>query len=182
MMKYFLNLILVITVCYTAFAISGPTANRQPSTANRQPSTVTDTTSFNRPAFYKAMQGNNKELVNAQLAELKSLEPKNAQNAFLGSMIMKKAGLGGSPPTKLHLFKEGHKMLEAAILEDPNNAEFRFLRLMIQENAPGVLGYKNNEEKDCEIIRKSYKSLPPDLQHVIADYNKKSKFLKLEVS
>jgi hypothetical protein len=188
MMKYFLNLIVVITVCINAFAISRSSVNRQPSTVNRQPSTVirqpssADTTSFNRPAFYKAMQGNNKELVNAQLTELKSLEPKNAQNAFLGAMTMKKAGLGGSPPAKLHLFKEGHKMLEAAILEDPNNAEFRFLRLLIQENAPGVLGYKNNEEKDCEMIRKSYKSLPPDLQHVIADYNKKSKLLKLEVS
>jgi hypothetical protein len=97
-------------------------------------------------------------------------------------MTMKKAGFGGSPPAKLHLFKEGHKMLEMAIRQDPDNAEFRFLRLLIQENAPGVLGYKNNEEMDSEIIRKSYKSLPPDLQHVIADYNKKSKFLKLEVS
>ncbi|HSZ33677.1 MAG TPA: hypothetical protein VK772_10200 [Puia sp.] len=188
-MKYFLNFILVITICNTAFAISSVIRsrtceiNRQPFPRVRDhPSSVLDTTSLNRPAFYKAMQGNNKELVNAQLTELKTLEPKNAQNAFLGTMTMKKAGLGGSPSAKLHLFKEGHKMLEAAIMEDPNNAEFRFLRLLIQENAPGILGYRNNEEKDCEIIRKSYKSLPPDLQHVIADYSKKSKFLKLEVS
>ena len=128
------------------------------------------------------MQAENKELVNAQLTELKSVGPKITQDAFMGTMTMKKAGLGGSPVTKLHLFKEGHKLLEAAILQDPNNAEFRFLRLMIQENAPGILGYKGSEEKDSEFIRKSYKSLPPDLQHVIADYNKKSKVLKLEVS
>src|SRR5579862_1884487 len=105
MMKYFLNLIVIITVCSNAFAISRSSVIGQPSTVNRQPSTVIDTTSSNRPAFYKAMQGNNKELVNAQLTELKSLEPKNAQNAFLGTMIMKKAGLGGSPSAKLHLFK-----------------------------------------------------------------------------
>jgi hypothetical protein len=158
------------------------TVNRIPSTVIRQPSTSNDTSSFNRSAFYKAMQGNNKEMINAQLTELKSLEPKNAQNAFLGAMNMKKASMGGSPMAKLHIFKEGHKMLESAILQDPANVEFRFLRLLIQENAPGVLGYKNNEETDSEIIRKSYKSLPSDLQHVIADYNKKSKFLKLEVS
>ncbi len=124
-MKYFLQLILLI--------IASITVNGHRSTVNGHRSSVIDTSfSLNRTAFYKAMQGNNKELVNTQLTELKSLEPKNVQNAFLGSMIMKKAGLGGSPPTKLHLFKEGHKMLEAAIMEDPNNVEFRFLRLLIQ--------------------------------------------------
>jgi hypothetical protein len=150
--------------------------NRQLSTANSQPPTV------NRPDFYKAMQENDKALVNAQLTDLKSVTPKNTQDAFMGTLIMKKAGMGGSPITKLHLFKEGHKLLESAILQEPNNAEFRFLRLMIQENAPGILGYKNDEEKDSEFIRKSYKSLPDDLQHAIVDYNKKSKVLKLDVS
>jgi hypothetical protein len=53
---------------------------------------------------------------------------------------------------------------------------------MVQEHAPGALGYKKDVEKDCEYIRKSYKSLPDDVQLTIADYSKKSKFLKLEVS
>jgi len=154
-----------------------------PSTVNRHRSSVIRRWSIiNRVDFYKAMQENDKALVNAQLTELKSVTPKNTQDAFTGALTMKKAGLGGSPITKLHLFKEGHKLLESAILQEPNNAEFRFLRLMIQENAPGILGYKNDEKKDSEFIRKSYKSLPNDLQHVIADYNKKSKVLKLDVS
>jgi hypothetical protein len=187
-MKYFQKLILFMIVSNVVNVYSLPTANRQPPTANDRRPTAncqrpTDTSStINRQAFYKAVQSDNKELVNAQLTELTSVTPKNTQDAFLGTMTMKKAGLGGSPITKLHLFKVGHKLLETAILQDPNNAEFRFLRLMIQENAPGILGYKSNEEKDSEFIRKSYKSLLPDLQHVIADYNKKSKVLKLEVS
>ena len=73
-------------------------------------------------------------------------------------------------------------MLEEAIKRDPDNAEFRFLRLVIQEHAPGFLGYKGNIEKDCAYIRKYYKSLPDEVQQTIADYNKKSKFLKLDVS
>ncbi len=73
-------------------------------------------------------------------------------------------------------------MLEAAIKDYPENAEFRFLRLMIQEHAPGILGYKNDLEKDSEFIQKSYKSLPDELQQIMVDYSKKSKFLKLEVS
>src|SRR5450432_382207 len=138
-------------------------------------------TDLNRPAFYKAMESDNKSLVDAQISELNSA-PANVKDAFLGAMTMRRAGIGGNPASKLKLFKQGHKLLEAAIKQDPNNAEFRFLRLMIQENAPGILGYKDDEQKDSEFIRKSYKSLPGDLQHAIVDYNKKSKVLKLDVS
>jgi hypothetical protein len=127
------------------------------------------------------MEENNKTLVNTQLEELKTA-PDDIRDAFMGAMIMKKASIGGAPSTKLHLFKEGRRMLEKAIKEDPDNAEFRFLRLMVQEHAPGALGYKNDVEKDCEFIKKSYKSLPGEVQVTIADYSKKSKFLKLEVS
>jgi hypothetical protein len=136
---------------------------------------------LNRPAYYKAMKGDNKELVNAQLKELSSAPPE-LKDAFVGAMTMKKAGIGGSPITKLHLFKVGHKLLEDAINNNPKNAEFRFLRLMIQENAPEFMGYKSDTEKDSEYIRKSYKLLPEDVQNAITDYNKKSKLLKLEVS
>jgi len=139
------------------------------------------TNDLNRAAYYKAMESESKTLVDAQISELNSA-PANVKNAFLGAMIMRKAGIGGGPSAKLKLFKQGHKLLEDAIAKDPKNAEFRFLRLIIQENAPGILGYKSDEQKDSELIRKSYKSLPEDLQKTIADYNKKSKVLKLQVS
>jgi hypothetical protein len=180
-MKFFiLNIILI---CFAGSSIAPPrsTANGQRSTKilstiNRQLSS-----DLNRQAYYKAMESDNKSLVDAQLTELNSA-PANIRNAFMGAMTMRKAGIGGNPATKLKLFKQGHKLLEAAIMQDPNNAEYRFLRLIIQENAPGILGYKSDEEKDSAFIRKSYKSLSEDLQKTIADYNKKSKVLKLHVS
>ncbi len=64
-------------------------------------------------------------------------------------------------------------MLEMAIRENPDNAEFRFLRLMVQEHAPGALGYKNDIQNDSEYIRKSYKSLPDDVQRAIARLQQK---------
>ncbi len=134
----------------------------------------------NRTAFYKAMQSDNITLVDEQISELNSTTSAT-NNAFLGAMTMRRAGIGGNPFSRLSLFYKGYKLLEASIKQDPNNAEFRFLRLMIQENAPGILGYKDDEEKDSEFIRKSYKSLPEDLQKAIADYNKISKILKLKV-
>jgi hypothetical protein len=178
-------LLLIFPVFFYGASKSGP----EPSLVSghqsgnlRQSQTIYDhiSTAFNRPAFYKAMEGNNKEQVNAELKELISA-PLDVRDAFTGAMIMKKAGLGGSPVSKLHLFREGHKMLEAAIKQDPKNAEFRLLRLIIQENSPDFLGYKNDVEEDSEYIRKSYKSLPDEVQRAIADYSKKSKFLKLQV-
>jgi hypothetical protein len=136
---------------------------------------------LNRTAFYKAMDSENKTLVDAQISALSSTTS-NLENAFLGAMTMKRAGIGGNPVSKLTRFKNGHKLLEAAIKQDPNNAEFRFLRLMIQENAPGILGYKVDEEEDSDFIRKAYNSLPEDLQKTISAYNKISKILKLQVS
>ncbi len=154
------------------------TAIEQPPTANRQRPTVTG---LNREAFYKAMEGNKKDLVNAQLEELKTA-PEEIRQAFMGAMLMKRASFSGSAGVKLRYFKQGHKMLESSIKEDPDNTEYRFLRLMVEEHAPGVLGYKEDIQEDCELIRKSYKTLPPDIQQFIVSYSKKSKFLNLDVS
>ena len=188
----------IFFTCLMSFAVASPispvighrssvieiTVNRQPSTinrllpaANRQPPTNLD-----RAAFYRAIQSENKSLVDAQIAELNSAPADVSRDAFLGAMMMRRAGFGGSAPAKLKFFKQGRRLLEGAIAGDPNNAEYRFLRLMIQENAPPALGYNKEEKNDSEMIRKSYKSLPEELQKTMADYNKKSKNLKLQVS
>ena len=138
-------------------------------------------TGYDRKSFYDAMRLDNKDLVTKQLETVRQAPPA-FKEAFEGALLMKKAGLGGSPTKKLSLFKEGHKKLEASIHREPANAEFRFLRLMIQEHAPGILGYKNDLTADSDFIRKSYQSLAPDVQHAVSDYSKKSKVLKLKIS
>jgi hypothetical protein len=180
-MKYFIFIIFLICLVESTISSPRPTAIGQRSseilsTVNRQLPTDLD-----RAAYYKAMESNSKTLVDAQISELNSA-PADVKNAFLGAMMMRKAGIGGNPASKLKLFKQGRKLLEEAIATDPKNAEFRFLRLIIQENSPGLLGYKNEVQKDSEFIRKSYNSMPEELQKTIADYNKKSKVLKLQVS
>lgn len=137
--------------------------------------------SFNRGAFYKAMQVDKMDQVNAQLDQIKTAELKD-KDAFEGALIMKKAGLSSGAGKKLKIFKSGHAKLESAIQRDPGNVEFRFLRLMVQENAPGILGYKKELDKDSELVRKGYKKLPEEVQHAVVDYNKKSKILKLQDS
>jgi hypothetical protein len=138
--------------------------------------------SFNRKAFYSVMASGNTQTVDEQINLLKNSAPTSPKDkeAFEGALLMKKAGLVSGPGRKLNLFKDGHKKLEAAIKEDDNNAEYRFLRLMIQEHAPGILGYKDDLKKDSTYIRQSYKKLPAEVQEAIINYSKVSKILKSE--
>ena len=135
--------------------------------------------SFNRKEFYAVMGSANLKNVDGQINILKTSGVAGKQ-AFEGALLMKKAALVKGPSKKLGLFKQGHKKLEAAIAADEDNGEYRFLRLMIQENAPGILGYKNDLDKDSAYLRQSFKKLPTDVQQAITDYSKTSKALRTE--
>ena len=134
-------------------------------------------TDFKKSDFYKAMAGKNEDDINKQLDLLKATSIKE-KNAYEGALLMKKAGITGGPKKKLNLFKEGHKKLEADLKKDSSNVEFHFLRLMIQEHAPGILGYKGELEKDKLYIKNNFKKLPPVVQEAVINYSKESKILK----
>ncbi len=138
-----------------------------------------NTATFDRNAFYNAMAGQDGKKVKAQL-DIVQKSDFDYKEAFEGALLMKKAGLSGDPAKKLSNFKEGHKKLENAIKKDEQNAELRFLRLIIQENAPKFLGYHNEIQQDSSYITDNVKNLDPVVQQAIIDYSKKSKVLKLE--
>lgn len=62
-----------------------------------------------------------------------------------------------NPFYKMHYFNEGKKILNTAILQDPQNVELRFLRYVIQSELPEVLGYTKNIYEDKEFIIHSIK-------------------------
>ena len=134
---------------------------------------------FSRKEFYTILASQNIQQVDAQLEILKKSKL-NEKNAYAATLIMKKAGLIKNPAKKLNLFREGHKKLESAIAKDRENGELRFLRLMIQEKAPAMLGYKDDLQNDSAYIRQSFKKLPVDVQQAITDYSKTSKVLRSE--
>ena len=128
-------------------------------------------------AFYRVFSSGNMAEVNTCIKQLESAEPTPQINAYRGAMLMKKAGLEKTPKDKLSTFKLGHKLLEAEISKAPDNTEFRFLRLAIQESAPAILKYKKNLQEDKSCIVKGYKKLEPDLQGHIAQECKQSRVL-----
>jgi hypothetical protein len=131
---------------------------------------------FDREIFYNTLASDNLISVNAQLEAVRNSSLLE-KNAFEGTLLMKKAAIVSAPSEKLSLFKSGLKKLEAAINADKLNAEFRFLRLLIQENAPKFLGYHSNMNEDADVVRDSYKSLTEVIQRAVKDYSKKSKVL-----
>ncbi|MFT4092213.1 MAG: hypothetical protein QM640_01145 [Niabella sp.] len=129
-----------------------------------------------RKAFYSAMASTKESLINTQLHALQKTGGKD-RTAFEGALLMRKAGIVSVPAKKLSFFKQGYKKLEEAIAADNNNAEYRFLRLMIQENAPKSLGYNKNIAEDSKIVKAAYKSFPEASRQSVLNFSKKSKAL-----
>lgn len=129
---------------------------------------------MDRKAIYTALESSKTSLIDAQLNVIKT---NAATGAFEGALLMRKAGTLSVPAKKLATFKEGYKRLEAAISKSPDNAEYRFLRLMIQENAPRSLGYYKNINEDSQIVKSNFRSMAEVVQKSIITYSKRSKSL-----
>lgn len=132
---------------------------------------------FNKATFYKVIMSDDLARINE---ELSTLDKASDTEAFKGALLMKKSGLLSNAREKLSVFKEGHKQLETAIAKDSTNTEYRFLRLLIQENAPKIVNYNKEIKKDASYLRKNYRTLSSGLQKTIAEYSRKSKELKPE--
>jgi len=130
-----------------------------------------------RTGFYAAMMGDDTLKINACLKELHS-SPLPEKEAFEGTLYMKKAGLVKGISTKLDMFKKGHVILEEEIKKQSSNVEYRFCRLMIQENAPRILGYRDEIDHDAEILKKQFNQLNTDAKAALKSYSKKSKALE----
>jgi hypothetical protein len=161
-MTYFLRVVTIVTV-WCLFPEITIKAGQAPKT-------------FDLASFYTTISRNNLSELNAVLQELdESSLP--GKDAYQGALLMKKAGLLSKAKEKLSTFKSGRQKLEAAIDKEPGNAEYRFLRLIIQEHAPKIVKYKSNINDDSTMIIASFKKLSPVVQQAVKDYSKKSKTL-----
>ena len=133
---------------------------------------------FDKQAFYKALSSGDLIQLNEQLISIKTVSLPYRE-AYEGTILMKKSGLIDNKINQLNLFRTGKQKLDSVILKNSENSEFRFLRLTIQENAPKFLGYNNQIDEDCFLIRENYKSTTVLLRKIILEYSKKSKKLKL---
>jgi len=132
---------------------------------------------LDKSSFYAAMKSGKIDAVNEELNLLSSIST-NDKNAWEGALLMRKAGLVKIPAERLRLFKKGRVKLETALLNDSNNGEYHFLRLIIEEHAPKIVKYNADLETDKIQVKRSFKSLSPVVQQAIIDYSKNSKILR----
>jgi hypothetical protein len=131
---------------------------------------------FDRTTFYAVMASSNLSSIDGMISKIDKLQF-GYKDAFLGTLLMKKAGLITGVSIKISTFKDGRSRLEKEIKKSPTNGEFRFLRLMIQENAPSILNYADQKNEDKQAILKAYNSFSTSLKKIIVDYSKHSKIL-----
>ncbi len=129
--------------------------------------------------IYSALQSNDTSVIRTQLDALDKSSLKE-KDAYTGALMMKMSGLLKSGMEKLSVFKKGRVKLEQSIKIDSLNVEYRFLRLLIQENVPDFLNYHSKKVEDAGMIKASFSKLNPDLQETIINYSKNSKLLKPE--
>jgi len=132
---------------------------------------------FDKTLFYQAMESKDSAKIHQQETILQNYSIKEKQ-AYEGVLLLKKSGILVNKRDKLASFKAGKIKLETAIKKDSANTEYHFLRLMIQENAPKILGYHTELEKDNIYIRKNFKTLSPSVQQAILGYSRQSKILR----
>jgi hypothetical protein len=76
-----------------------------------------------------------------------------------------------NPIQKWKCFKKGKDELDQLINANSENTELRFLRLTIQDNVPGFLGYSDNKEEDRKFIYNQLDKISDkDLHKKIVNY------------
>ncbi len=135
--------------------------------------------SFSKEEYFKVISSKDLTSVNAMLKILDAEKEGSDKKAYKGALVMKKAGFQNTPKEKLEIFKQGRIQLENEIGLNSKNTEYRFLRLIIQENAPKILKYQGNISEDVIWIKKHYASLNLEVKNAIISYSKTSIHLNL---
>ncbi len=132
-----------------------------------------------RDAYYDVLKSGNKKQLLLALDNIPNIGSTNLKKAFSGALYCKLASFESNVIDKIKDFKKGAELLEAAIANEPTNIELRFLRLIIQENAPPILRYNTNIDHDCLLIKNSFTKQTAELKPIITDYAKSSRKLIL---
>lgn len=130
--------------------------------------------------FYKAFSGKTEEEIDGMISILEKEKSSSLTSAYQGALYMKKADFVKGVNTKIKTFKKGAHILEEEIAKKPSNAEYRFLRLAVQEHAPKILKYNKNLNEDKKAVAEGFKSFDPELKKIVKGYAASSAVLKID--
>jgi hypothetical protein len=133
---------------------------------------------IDRKAFYAAMSGDDATAIASVKKQLNAAAESADKRAMLGALLMKESQFEKTSKLKLEKFNQGKVALEAEIKKQSSNTEFRFLRLLIQENAPKILKYNSSISSDASHIVSNLSKTSSTLKTTIMEYAKSSKSLQ----
>lgn len=73
---------------------------------------------------------------------------------YLCAIEMKQAQYNYNPISKIKIFKQTKEKLDLLIQSNPSNVHLRYVRLLLQETSPVILGYDINIEEDKIFLSK----------------------------
>jgi hypothetical protein len=79
--------------------------------------------------------------------------------AYVCALEMKQAEYSYNPFSKLKIFKRTKKKLDSLVQSNPTNVHLRYIRLMLQEKTPSILGYNDDIEEDKMFLTKKLEIL-----------------------
>lgn len=109
-----------------------------------------------------------KNLCELMIEDLEKNTISNVHLAYLGALQNISATHTLNPFTKLKIFRKGKANIEKAVENESDNAEIRFIRLSVQMNCPGFLGYKEKIKEDKLFLTNNLESIrPEDLRKMV---------------
>lgn len=114
----------------------------------------------------------------------KTMENVDANSAILkayqGASFALQAKYGKGIMEKKEFFEQAVSNLEAAVQEEPENAEIRLIRLSVQENSPRIVKYKTNMDEDKAVVLEHFDKQSETVKKCIRDYVNYSGFFNEE--
>jgi hypothetical protein len=74
--------------------------------------------------------------------------------AYVVSIAMKQAEYSYNPYYKLNVFNTNKALLDSLIMQHSSNTHLRYVRLVVQQNTPWILGYNGFIEEDQLFLKK----------------------------
>lgn len=141
---------------------------------------VYNTGNIDREQFYKVFESDSPENIKELLLHYQNIPVTESLNkVFKGALLIKKSAYLNTLSDRVEYFKLGRELIEEEIKKYPQEIEYRFIRLILQEQTPQVLRYKNEISEDKNIILESWNSIDNELKKRIIDYAAKSEVLDL---
>ncbi len=73
--------------------------------------------------------------------------------AYVLAVQMKQAEHTMNPISKIKIFRKYKNKFDALIKLNPKNVHARYMRLVIQEKMPAIMGYNGSIQKDKKVLR-----------------------------